>query len=124
MSYEFDILNDEINVLGFAESDQKRNIQLLSNLIKTKTDFLEIVPTNFSKLERISFEFTEIKKNLNSLIQDESTITYEIDSVYQNVSEIGELIIENDTLFLLSFREIFSIGFELYGTFFYRCSGA
>ena len=33
MSYEFDILNDEINVLGFAESDQKRNIQLLNNLI-------------------------------------------------------------------------------------------
>ena len=105
MSYEFDILNDEINVLGFAESDQKRNIQLLNNLIKTKTDFLDIVPTNFSKLERISFEFTEIKKNLNSLIQDESIITYEIDSVYQNVSEIGELIIENDTLFLLNFRD-------------------
>ena len=105
MSYEFDILNDEINVLGFAESDQKRNIQLLNNLIKTKTDFFDIVPTNFSKLERISFEFTEIKKNLNSLIQDESIITYEIDSVYQNVSEIGELIIENDTLFLLSFSD-------------------
>ena len=105
MSYEFDILNDEINVLGFAESDQKRNIQLLNNLIKTKTDFLDIVPTNFSKLERVSFEFTEIKKNLNSLIQDESIITYEIDSVYQNVSEIGELIIENDTLFLLNFRD-------------------
>ena len=105
ISYEFDILNDEINVLGFAESDQKRNIQLLNNLIKTKTDFLDIVPTNFSKLERISFEFTEIKKNLNSLIQDESIITYEIDSVYQNVSEIGELIIENDTLFLLNFRD-------------------
>ncbi len=105
MSYEFDILNDEINVLGYAESDQKRNIQLLNNLIKTKTDFLDIVPTNFSKLERISFEFTEIKKNLNSLIQDKSIITYEIDSVYQNVSEIGELIIENDTLFLLSFRD-------------------
>ena len=64
MSYEFDILNDEINVLGFAESDQKRNIQLLNNLIKTKTDFFDIVPTNFSKLERISFEFTEIKKKL------------------------------------------------------------
>ena len=105
MSYEFDILNNEINVLGFAESDQKRNIQLLNNLIKTKTDFLDIVPTNFSKLERISFEFTEIKKNLNSLIQDESIITHEIDSVYQNVSEIGELIIENDTLFLLNFRD-------------------
>ena len=105
MSYEFDILNDEINVLGFAESDQKRNIQLLNNLIKTKTDFLDIVPTNFSKLERISFEFSEIKKNLNSLKQDESIITYEIDSVYQNVSEIGELIIENDTLFLLNFRD-------------------
>ena len=37
------------------------------------------------------------------MIQDESIITYEIDSVYQNVSEIGELIIENDTLFLLNF---------------------
>ncbi|MDC3109896.1 hypothetical protein OA490_02890 [Flavobacteriales bacterium] len=109
MSYEFDILNDEINVLGFAESDQKRNIQLLNNLIKTKTDFLDIVPTNFSKLERISFEFTEIKKNLNSLIQDESIITYEIDSVYQNVSEIGELIIENDTLFLLNFTDAYQI---------------
>ena len=105
MSYEFDILNDEINVLGFAESDQKRNIQLLNNLKKTKTDFFDIVPTNFSKLERISFEFSEIKKNLNSLKQDESIITYEIDSVYQNVSEIGELIIENDTLFLLNFRD-------------------
>ena len=105
MSYEFDILNDEINVLGFAESDQKRNIQLLNNLIKTKTDFLDIVPTNFSKLERISFEFTEIKKNLNSLIQDESIITYEIDSVYQNVSEIGELTIKNDTLFILNFSD-------------------
>ena len=105
MSYEFDILNDEINVLGFAESDQKRNIQLLNNLIKTKTDFLDIVPTNFSKLERVSFEFTEIKKNLNSLIQDESIITYEIDSVYQNVSEIGELTIKNDTLFILNFSD-------------------
>ena len=105
MSYEFDILNDEINVLGFAESDQKRNIQLLNNLIKTKTDFLDIVPTNFSKLERISFEFSEIKKNLNSLKQDESIITYEIDSVYQNVSEIGELTINNDTLFILNFSD-------------------
>ena len=105
MSYEFDILNDEINVLGFAESDQKRNIQLLNNLKKTKTDFFDIVPTNFSKLERISFEFSEIKKNLNSLKQDESIITYEIDSVYQNVSEIGELTINNDTLFILNFSD-------------------
>ncbi len=105
MSYEFDILNDEINVLGFTESDQKRNIQLLNNLKKTKTDFFDIIPTNFSKLERISFEFSEIKKNLNSLIQDESIITYEIDSVYQNISEIGELTIENDTLFILNFSD-------------------
>ncbi len=105
ISYEFDILNDEINVLGFAESDQKRNIQLLNNLKKTKTDFFDIVPTNFSKLERISFEFSEIKKNLNSLKQDESIITYEIDSVYQNVSEIGELTIKNDTLFILNFTD-------------------
>ena len=103
MSYEFEVLDDEINILGFAESDKNRKVQLLNNLTKSKTDFFDIIPTNFTKLERISFEFSEIKKNLNLLIQDESIITYEIDSVYQNVSEIGELIIENDTLFLLNF---------------------
>ena len=37
-------------------------------------------------------------------MRDESINTYEIDSIYQNVSEIGELLVANDTLFLLNFN--------------------
>ena len=104
MLYEFDVLNDEINILGFAKSDKKREIQFLNNLIKSSTDFFDIIPENFSKLKRISFEFNQIQENLNAVIQDESINTYEIDSIYQNVSEIGELLVANDTLFLLNFN--------------------
>ncbi len=104
MLYEFDVLNDEINILGFAKSDKKREIQFLNNLIKSSTDFFDITPENFSKLKRISFEFNQIQENLNSVMRDESINTYEIDSIYQNVSEIGELLVANDTLFLLNFN--------------------
>ena len=122
MLYEFDVLNDEINILGFAKSDKKREIQFLNNLIKSSTDFFDIIPENFSKLKRISFEFNQIQENLNAIIQDESIINYEIDSIYQNVSEVGELVIENDTLFLLNFdgsNEINSIE-SIKGSQFYR----
>ena len=104
MLYEFDVLNDEINILGFAKSDKKREIQFLNNLIKSSTDFFDITPENFSKLKRISFEFNQVQENLNSVMRDESINTYEIDSIYQNVSEIGELLVANDTLFLLNFN--------------------
>ena len=104
MLYEFDVLNDEINILGFAKSDKKREIQFLNNLIKSSTDFFDITPENFSKLKRISFEFNQFQENLNSVMRDESINTYEIDSIYQNISEIGELLVENDTLFLLNFN--------------------
>ncbi len=104
MLYEFDVLNDEINILGFAKSDKKREIQFLNNLIKSSTDFFDITPENFSKLKRISFEFNQFQENLNSVMRDESINTYEIDSIYQNVSEIGELLVANDTLFLLNFN--------------------
>ena len=104
MLYEFDVLNDEINILGFAKSDKKREIQFLDDLIKSSTDFFNITPENFSKLKRISFEYNQIKKNLNSVMRDESINTYEIDSIYQNISEIGELVVANDTLFLLNFN--------------------
>ena len=122
MLYEFDVLNDEINILGFAKSDKKREIQFLNNLIKSSTDFFDITPENFSKLKRISFEFNQVQENLNAVIQDESIINYEIDSIYQNVSEVGELVIENDTLFLLNFdgsNEINSIE-SIKGSQFYR----
>ena len=122
MQYEFDVLNDEINVLGFAKSDEKRKIQFLNNLKKSSTDFFDITPENFSKLKRISFEYNRVKENLNAVIQDESIINYEIDSIYQNVSEVGELVIENDTLFLLNFdgyNEINSIE-SIKGSQFYR----
>ena len=122
MQYEFDVLNDEINVLGFAKSDEKRKIQFLNNLKKSSTDFFDIIPENFSKLKRISFEYNEVKENLNAVIQDESIINYEIDSIYQNVFEVGELIVENDTLFLLNFdgsNEINSIE-SIKGSQFYR----
>ena len=104
MLYEFDVLNDEINILGFAKSDKKREIQFLNNLIKSNTDFFDITPENFSKLKRISFEFNQVQENLNSVMRDESINTYEIDSIYQNISEIGELLVANDTLFLLNFN--------------------
>ena len=40
MQYEFDVLNDEINVLGFAKSDEKRKIQFLNNLKNQAQIFL------------------------------------------------------------------------------------
>ena len=68
IQYEFELENDDINILGISSKDiNNREINLLTELNKTKSNILKIVPNNFKEFKRMSFNDLIIKASAKAL---------------------------------------------------------
>ena len=73
IQYEFDLENDDINILGISERDKEnRKINILQSLNKSKSEILNIIPNNFTFFKRMSFNKNVIDNNYNTFINNEN----------------------------------------------------
>ena len=104
IQYEFDFQNNDLYVLGISEIDKKtRNINILNNLNKSNSDIIKIIPNNFSKFKRMSFKKDVIEYNYNNSINQENSAKKELDSIFYNVKELGEVIVNDSSIIVFSY---------------------
>ena len=106
IQYEFDLENDDINILGVSERDKSnREINILESLDKSKSDILKIIPSNFSLFKRMNFNKDIIENNYNNFINNESVKEKKLDSIFNDVKEIGEVNINDSSILMLSYND-------------------
>ena len=106
IQYEFDFQNNDLYVLGISEIDKKtRNINILNNLYKSNSEIIKIIPNNFSKFKRMSFKKDVIEDNYNNSINQENSAEKKLDSIFYNVKELGELIINDSSIIVFNYDD-------------------
>ena len=106
IQYEFDFQNNDLYVLGISEIDKKtRNINILNNLYKSNSEIIKIIPNNFSKFKRMSFKKDVIEYNYNNSINQENSAEKKLDSIFYNVKELGELIINDSSIIVFNYDD-------------------
>ena len=106
IQYEFDFQNNDLYVLGTSEIDKKtRNINILNNLDKSNSEILKIIPNNFSKFKRMSFKKDVIEYNYNNSINQENSAKNELDSIFYNIKELGEVIINDSSIIVFNYDD-------------------
>ena len=106
IQYEFDFQNNDLYVLGISEIDKKtRNINILNNLYKSNSEIIKIIPNNFSKFKRMSFKKDIIEYNYNNSINQENSAIKELDSIFYNVKELGELTINDSSIIVFNYDD-------------------
>lgn len=106
IQYEFDFQNNDLYVLGISEIDKKtRNINILNNLYKSNSEIIKIIPNNFSKFKRMSFKKDVIEDNYNNSINQENSAEKKLDSIFYNVKELGELIVNDSSIIVFNYDD-------------------
>ena len=106
IQYEFDFQNNDLYVLGTSEIDKKtRNINILNNLDKSNSEIIKIIPNNFSKFKRMSFKKDVIEYNYNNSINQENSAKNELDSIFYNIKELGEVIINDSSIIVFNYDD-------------------
>lgn len=106
IQYEFDLENDDINILGVSKRDKvNREINIIERLDKSKSDIIKIIPNNFSSFKRMSFNKDIIQDNYNKFINNQSIKEKRLDSIFNNVKEIGEIIINNESILIFKYDD-------------------
>ena len=106
IQYEFDFQNNDLYVLGISEIDKKtRNINILNNLYKSNSEIIKIIPNNFSKFKRMSFKKDVIEYNYNNSINQENSAEKKLDSIFYNVKELGELIVNDSSIIVFNYDD-------------------
>ena len=107
VQYEFDIENNDINILGLSTRDlQSREINMLSGLNKSKSNILSLIPNNFSEFSRMSFSYDVINNNYNNFKNTSSIDNKKLNSIFKEVKEIAQIKIDNDSILVLNFQNI------------------
>ena len=107
IQYEFELENDDINILGISSKDiNNREINLLTELNKTKSNILKIVPNNFKEFKRMSFNDFIITNNYNSFFNNSNVNEKKINPVFENVNELGEIKINDEPILIVNFEKI------------------
>ena len=105
IQYEFDLENDDVNILGVSEKDAKnREINMLNGLEKSKSEIINIIPNNFSDFKRMSFDKAVIENNFNNLMNDGNILEKKMDSIINDVKEIAQLEINNKSILILDYK--------------------
>ena len=106
IQYEFDLENDDINILGVSHRDKgNREINIIERLDKSKSDIIKIVPNNFSSFKRMSFNKDIIQDNYNKFINNQSIKEKRLDSIFNDVKEIGEIIINKEAILIFKYDD-------------------
>ena len=105
IQYEFDLENDDINILGISERDKEnRKINILQSLNKSKSEILNIIPNNFTFFKRMSFNKNVIDNNYNTFINNENVQEKKLDSIFFEVKEIGEVNINGESILIFDYE--------------------
>ena len=107
IQYEFDLENDDISILGISKRDKaNREINIIESLDKSKSEILSIIPANFMFFKRMSFNKDIIDENYNNFINNENIKEKRLDSIFNNVKEIGEVNINGKSILIFSYNDL------------------
>ena len=106
MQYDIEINKNSINLngVGIIRDSVFKKINVFKNINPSKSNINKIVPLNFKKFERISYnhnEFISAIKNKISINKLKKVIN---DSLLYDVFEIGSIILGNDSISTFSFE--------------------
>ena len=108
MQKQFDIkFNNNkliLSGLGFQQDSIAKKFNFLKNIKPTKLGFEKVIPLNFKNFQKISYNHSDYILGLKQFSTIESVKQIINDSLYYDINEIGKLLTQNDTLYLLGLK--------------------
>ena len=105
IQYELDAGNDNINILGVFEREDNKQINLLLDIKKSKSNIIKLVPNNFSEFIRLSFQYETLENNFNNQQIKVSANDKKLNSFFKDVNELGLISVNDESLLVLNFNE-------------------
>ncbi|MEC8602065.1 MAG: hypothetical protein VXX96_02565 [Bacteroidota bacterium] len=102
INFEFEIKNNEIVIMGLSKIDKKSRNSLIFNKIKpSKSEIYKLIPENFVKFKSYTVN-EQFFMNFSEIINQNTTMQFNIDSVFTTSSEVAIFNSVTDTIIILN----------------------